>query len=124
MPAGHQAWFVRSSLLQELGGFDLSYALAADYELFLRVQRLGRLWVFTQTPLANFTLGGASYAIIPTARDYRRAKRAQGDRWLHAWAVYARNIAGSVLARNKTRLSATAGAAAGSGETVGETNHE
>ena len=99
MPAGHQAWFARTTQLKEIGGFDPAYRIAADYDLFLRVQKLNRLWAFTPQILANFTLGGTSYALAPTAREYRRAKRANGDTFLHAWAVYLRNILASAITR-------------------------
>ena len=100
MPAGHQSWFVRTELLRELGGFDTDFRIAADYELFLRVQKLNRLWVFTPKVLSNFTLGGTSYALIETAREYRQAKRANGDSFLHAWFVYLRNVTASLMVRS------------------------
>jgi glycosyltransferase involved in cell wall biosynthesis len=99
MPAVHQSCFMRTELLRQLKGFDADFTIAADYELFLRAQRLNRLWAFTDEILSNFALGGASFAIVATARDYRRAKRKNGDRIVHAWAVYLRNLLGSSLRR-------------------------
>ncbi|MCL2680440.1 MAG: glycosyltransferase [Coriobacteriia bacterium] len=99
MPATHQSWFARTELLRELGGFDSSFAIAADYELFLRLQKRNRLWAFTPRVLANFSLGGASYAVLATAAEYRRAKRVNGDSLLHAWMVYFRNSAAACARR-------------------------
>ncbi|MDR1775839.1 MAG: glycosyltransferase [Actinomycetes bacterium] len=101
MPAGHQAWFARSELLRRVGGFNTDFRLAADYELYLRVQASGSapVWVFTDTPIVNFTLGGASWALRACARDYRAAKLANGDRAFHADVVYVRNLILARLAR-------------------------
>jgi len=100
MPASHQSWFARTELLREVGGFDTSYRIAADYDLFLRVQKLNRLWAFTSKVLANFSLGGVSYVLVATAREYRQAKRKNGDTRFHAWIVYLRNIVASFLTRS------------------------
>ena len=59
-------------------------------------------WVFTPKVLSNFTLGGTSYALVETAREYRLVKRANGDTLTHAWIVYARNILASLIARQST----------------------
>jgi len=99
MPATHQSWFARTELLRMLGGFNTDFTIAADYELFLRIHKLNRLWAFSPEVLANFSLGGASYDIVPTAMQYAHAKRANGDSIVHAWGVYLRNVSAAFMRR-------------------------
>lgn len=60
MPA-HPTFFVRRSLYARLGGFDLGYAIAADFELMLRFLERHRV-VSTYLPevLVEMRAGGAS----------------------------------------------------------------
>ncbi len=105
LPAVHQAFFMRTSLLREVGGFDTTYRIAADYELFLRLLPLHLDWCFTRDVLVSFRLGGTSYVIKETAREYRAAKRRQGESAVGANLVYARNLAAALLVRSLRRSS-------------------
>ena len=55
----HQGTVVRGSVIRSLGGFDTSYVIGGDYDLFLRIDRL---YPPTHLPftLARFSPGGAS----------------------------------------------------------------
>jgi glycosyltransferase involved in cell wall biosynthesis len=99
MPAGHQAMFVRTQMLLSANGFDTRFRIAADYDLALRLIRAGATWTFVPNTLVNFCVGGASYPILPTAREYRRVRLANGFPALRAWALFVRNVVGSLLAR-------------------------
>jgi glycosyltransferase involved in cell wall biosynthesis len=99
LPTVHQSWFARTDLLRQAGGFNEHYNIAADYDLYLRIQTHHPTWTFTTKPLSNFTLGGASYALLPTAREYRDAKIANGQPPLLAYITYYRNILAASLAR-------------------------
>jgi glycosyltransferase involved in cell wall biosynthesis len=101
MPTIHQSWIARTDLLRAADGFDLNYPIAADYELFLRLQRRQPqpVWAFTDTALATFTLGGASFDIRATANDYRRARIRNGRTHFAAYLSYIKNIVASHLHR-------------------------
>lgn len=71
----HQGTVVRSTVIRSLGGFDTSYAIGGDYDLFLR---LDRLYTPVQLPftLARFAPGGASSQRWFTGiREFHRARR-------------------------------------------------
>ena len=71
----HQGTVVRGSVIRSLGGFDTSYVIGGDYELFLRIDRL---YPPTHLPftLARFSPGGASSEHWLTAlREFHRARR-------------------------------------------------
>ena len=71
----HQGTVVRGSVIRSLGGFDTSYVIGGDYDLFLRIDRL---YPPTHLPftLARFAPGGASSENWLTAlREFHRARR-------------------------------------------------
>lgn len=73
----HQGMLVRSTVIRSLGGFDTLYAVAGDYDLFLR---LDRLYPPVQLPftLARFAPGGASsQAWLLGLREFHQARRRQ-----------------------------------------------
>jgi len=100
MPTNHQALFLRTALVRDAGGFDTSYKIAGDYDLFLRLLPLQLDWRFTNDTLVDFQLGGASYALRDTAQEYRDAKRAAGVSPLRADLGYLRNVAAATLVRS------------------------
>lgn len=62
----HQATIFQAKLLQELGGFDLSYKIAADYDLMARASKLDPGASIDAT-IAVFYLGGISSKAKQTA---------------------------------------------------------
>ncbi|MCL2654845.1 MAG: glycosyltransferase [Coriobacteriia bacterium] len=103
MPTNHQALFLRTALVRQAGGFDLSYKIAGDYDLFLRLLPQKLDWRFITDTLVDFQLGGTSYALRDTAREYRNAKLTAGESPLGADLVYLRNLIAASLARARTR---------------------
>jgi len=103
MPTNHQALFLRTTIVSGAGGFDLSYKIAGDYDLFLRLLPLQLEWRFINDALVDFQLGGMSYALRDTAREYRDAKLAAGENPLGADLVYLRNLVAASLARAHKR---------------------
>jgi len=101
MPTNHQALFLRTELVRQAGGFDLSYKIAGDYDLFLRLLPLQLDWRFINDTLVDFQLGGISYALRDTAREYRDAKLAAGESPFGADLVYLRNLIAATLVRAK-----------------------
>ena len=73
----HQGTVVRSTVIRSLGGFDTSYAIGGDYDLFLRLDRLYPPAQLSFT-LARFAPGGASsQAWFQGLREFHRARRRQ-----------------------------------------------
>ena len=72
----HPASVVPSQLLEDLGGFDEDFGIAADQLLFIRLSRLTRPRVSHEV-IATFSLGGLSTRRPEEiARDFRRARQA------------------------------------------------
>jgi glycosyltransferase involved in cell wall biosynthesis len=59
-PFTHPTLFVRRSIYQEYGAFDLRYRLAADHDLMARLISKGVQGFKVKQPLARFRLGGLS----------------------------------------------------------------
>ena len=73
--APHQGTFVRTSVLRNLGGFDTTFEIAADYALFLRLTQLSDPAV-VDFPIARFSEGGASTINWKKSfREFHRARR-------------------------------------------------
>jgi glycosyltransferase len=71
----HQATIVRRDQLERLGGFDTSYRIVADYELFLRLTLLSQP-EHLDLELARFAPGGVSTVQWrQAAAEFHRARR-------------------------------------------------
>ena len=71
----HQGTLVRTALLRFVGGFDTSYAIAADYAAFLRLSLTGDPEVLDFV-IASFAEGGASTLRWQESfREFHRARR-------------------------------------------------
>lgn len=79
----HPTFYVRRSVYQQLGGFDTSYRIAADYDCMLRFLARGGIRVaYIPEVLVKMRVGGASNrslsnVLTKSAEDYR-ALRANG----------------------------------------------
>jgi glycosyltransferase involved in cell wall biosynthesis len=56
----HPTCFVKRELFDTIGGFDLSYKSAADYDWMLKVKNKGASFLLIPEILANFRTGGMS----------------------------------------------------------------
>ena len=56
----HPAVFVKRKVYQEMGGFSLTYRVAADYDFLLRARRKGYKFSVIQRSLSAYSLGGYS----------------------------------------------------------------
>jgi glycosyltransferase involved in cell wall biosynthesis len=73
--APHQGTFVRTSVVRNLGGFDTTFEIGADYALFLRLTQLSDPAV-VDFPIARFSEGGASTINWKKSfREFHRARR-------------------------------------------------
>lgn len=71
----HQGTIVRRDVLERLGGFDTSYRIVADYELFLRLTRMSQP-AHLDIELARFAPGGVSSTQWrQAAAEFHRARR-------------------------------------------------
>lgn len=92
----HPASVVPVQLLEDLGGFDEDFGIAADQLLFMRLSRLTRPRLSHEV-IATFSLGGLSTRPPEEiARDFRRARQATNSLvggWDHLDALVGRAIA-------------------------------
>ncbi len=71
----HQGTVVRASALREVGGFDTTYRIVADYAAFLRISLLADP-ATTSAVIADFYEGGvSSTAWRSSLREFHRARR-------------------------------------------------
>jgi glycosyltransferase involved in cell wall biosynthesis len=56
----HPSCFVRRSLYDCVGEFNLAYRIAADYDFILRAYQAGRVFRAIETPLVSYSLNGMS----------------------------------------------------------------
>jgi glycosyltransferase involved in cell wall biosynthesis len=75
MVLNHPAVFVPRAVYREHGTFDESFAITADWDLMVRLWRAGVEFRPLDQTLANFRLGGASYAFGRAHVEERRAVR-------------------------------------------------
>jgi hypothetical protein len=71
----HQAVFVRRSLFDTVGTFDLQWRTSADYDWFLRVYAAQRKVKYLDRRVAYFAAGGFHAASARALADERRALR-------------------------------------------------
>lgn len=67
----HQAVIYRRTLFDQLGGYNISYRLAADYEHHLRILEAGIQVLLLDIPMARFELGGESSNIHKALGEFR-----------------------------------------------------
>ncbi len=56
----HPSCFIRRSVYAQVGNFDLSYRIAADYDFILRCYQAGVGFHYVETPLVSYSLNGMS----------------------------------------------------------------
>lgn len=62
MPVNHPATFVRRRAYDKVGGFNVALRYAMDYDLVLRLHKVGCRFCYIEEPLATMRYGGASDA--------------------------------------------------------------
>lgn len=83
MTLNHPTVFVKKSVYDYLGAFDLSYKYAMDYELLLRFKANGVCFMQTNNIIANMSLSGISDKnwICAYAEVARAKEKHLGSRW-------------------------------------------
>jgi len=109
-PSRHQSIFVRVADLRAVGGFDVSYRIAADYDAYLKLVEAGASQELILETLSEFRLGGVSSRnALATAREYRDVRVAHGANptveriVMHKSAMAARLHAGGMRVRASLR---------------------
>mgnify|MGYP001188597941 CR=1 FL=1 len=75
----HPALFVRRSVYERLGDYDLSFRLAADHDFVARLISSGQRGTYVDAPLARFRLGGlSSNRLLDCFREDERIARKHG----------------------------------------------
>jgi len=93
MPACHQAILFSLAAYRQLGGFDTSLAIAADYDFYLRFLEHGLQSVYVPVVISEFRLGGLSSARgVATAQEYRRVWVKHGVHPVVAWLRMVRSV--------------------------------
>jgi len=81
IPFCHASLFVRKSVYDQLGGFDLSFRLAADHDFIARMIQARLKGVKLEAPLAYFQYGGLS----ASSRVFHEKKRISIKHGVHPW---------------------------------------
>lgn len=71
----HPSVFVKREVYQKIGGFNLEYKLAADYEFLLRIYKSGIKYRHISDIVAYFLIGGASSNIDLLISEYELIKK-------------------------------------------------
>lgn len=99
-PSRHQSIAVRRDLLKGTGGFDASYPIAADYDLYLRLVEAGATRRLVPQRLSRFRLGGVSSAsALRTAREYERVRVSHGANRMLERLVMLKSVAAATVFR-------------------------
>ncbi|WP_372573706.1 glycosyltransferase family 2 protein [Ruegeria jejuensis] len=70
MPFCHNSMLVRRDVFLALGGHDLSYRVASDYDFVFRMLMEGYSGAGTKLPVSKFSARGVSANILGVAKDY------------------------------------------------------
>lgn len=81
MPFGHPGLAVTRRLFQDLGGFDTSYRIAADYDFILRMLLQGTRGAVLKSSFATFRAGGVS-------EDMERSEKEKIEIWRRHYARF------------------------------------
>ncbi|MCG2807777.1 MAG: glycosyltransferase [Coriobacteriia bacterium] len=104
-PSRHQSIYARIERIKPLGGFDTTFPVAADYDLYVRLKQAGATEILIDHELAEFRLGGiSSRNALATARDYRDVRVARGASALIEQLVMHKSALGAALFALSRRL--------------------
>ncbi|MFA3918089.1 glycosyltransferase family 2 protein [Ruegeria hyattellae] len=70
MPFCHNSLLVRRDVFLALGGHDLSYRVASDYDFVFRMLMAGHSGASTKQPVSKFSARGVSADVLGVAKDY------------------------------------------------------
>jgi len=98
-PSRHQSIYAAREALVAIGGFDLSYRIASDYDAYLKLVERGADELLIPEVLSEFRLGGISSTLrLQTAAEYRDIRVAHGAHPIFQWLVMVKSLtAGAVF---------------------------
>ena len=86
----HPTLVAKKFLFREVGGFDLTYKRAMDFEWLQRVDKFGYFGVYSDRIVGNFSLGGVSHTeLFQALSEVRQASILHHGRPVGAWVYYA-----------------------------------
>lgn len=71
----HPSCFIKREIYKQIGGFDLSYSIAADYDLIFKAYTSGAEFLKVDFPLASFSLDGMSGKLSNKIKLIHESKR-------------------------------------------------
>ncbi|MFC1706217.1 glycosyltransferase family 2 protein [Planctomycetota bacterium] len=74
----HTANILKRSLLEEAGGYARSFRIGIDYELWLRLLKLGYVPQLLPFEVGAFYMGGVSSNVVAAHREARKARELHG----------------------------------------------
>lgn len=85
----HQGAFIRKSLYEKIGGYDIKIHYAMDLDFLMRATRHGARFQHLDFEIAVFSLGGAtSESILKKRKEYLYIIQKNGGSWLQAQVFY------------------------------------
>ncbi|MBW4513572.1 MAG: glycosyltransferase [Scytonematopsis contorta HA4267-MV1] len=75
----HPSCFIRKSIYEQIGLFNLSYKIAADYDLIFRAYISGAKFQFIDTPLASYSLNGMTGNLSNKFKLIQESKNVASD---------------------------------------------
>ena len=75
MPCSHQGFIINRILFKKLGGFNIKYKVAADYELILKSLTTSKRFENSPLSIAYYTLGGVSYGNSAKSENFELQKQ-------------------------------------------------
>lgn len=110
----HAATLVDRRLIEKHGGYDTSFRIAMDYEMWLRFAAAGTALRIVTAPICQFRVGGISARVQARIQEDRRARNLHG--FANSWFIekklsfvastkaWLHPVAGPFLYRIKERL--------------------
>lgn len=100
MTVQHPSVFIKKSVYEKEGGFDLKYKYAMDYDLLLRLKRKGYKFHNVKSVIANMRYDGKSdINWFKTLGEARAVKIANGIHPSAAWLYYFKQLARMSVSR-------------------------
>ncbi|MCM1063464.1 MAG: glycosyltransferase [Eubacterium sp.] len=98
MPFSHQASFVRTSIMQKYK-FDISYKLAGDYDLMVRLYKEKHIFLEKDMIIAVFDLSGVSQTRLKENNmEFKMIQKKNGFYWKHFIGIHIGLLKGNRLA--------------------------
>lgn len=79
----HPSCFVKRSVYEQIGQFDLAYSMAADYDFIFRAYQGGVTFQAIQTPLVSYSMNGMTGKLMSKFKQIRESWKVAHDYACH-----------------------------------------